>query len=179
MSVQSITAALAVQGVTSSEKLLLIVLANYADHNMQCWPSHSRLAHDTCLSQRNILRIFASLEAKGYLTRKARYRKNVRTSDMISIHIGGDTTSPGVGTPRPHRGDTVSGGVGTPRRQGGDTMAYRTFIEPIKEPSLRDAPVLPLEGQPAISAEETRANRKALAEEARRALGIFPKGQRA
>ena len=138
MSVQAITAALAIKGVTSSEKLLLIVLANYADEEMKCWPSHSRLSAETCLSQRQVLRVFAQLEAKSLLSRKARHVKNMRTTDMITLCLGGDTMS--------QRGDTVSGGVGTPRRQGGDTMSYRTLKEPLIEPSAVASP-LPAEGQ--------------------------------
>lgn len=127
MTVQAITAALSIAGVSPSEKLLLIVLANYADEQMKCWPSHSRLAANTCMSERNILRLFTALEAKGLLSRAARYKNRVRTSDVVTLKIGGDTTSP--------HGDTVSKKVGTPRPRGGDTVSGKPSMNLKEEPS--------------------------------------------
>ena len=43
MSIRAIAAAFALEDVTATEKLLLICLANYANENLQCWPS--RLKH--------------------------------------------------------------------------------------------------------------------------------------
>lgn len=122
MSVQAITGALSIKDVSPSEKLLLIVLSNYADEEGKCWPSQSRLARDTCMSKRTIIRLFATLELKGLLSRKARFRKNARTTDMILLTFGG--------------GDTVSLGVVTSTTKGGDTVSHRTIIEESKsEPS--------------------------------------------
>lgn len=132
MSVQAIASALALQGVTPSEKLLLIVLANYADEKMVCWPSHSRLSSDTCMSERNILRLFKSLEARGLVQRKARMTKiGRRSSDLIRLFL--------VGTPRPQHGDTTSPIVGTPCPISGDTVSDEPSKNRQLEPSARGA----------------------------------------
>lgn len=88
MSVQAITAAFAVQGVSPSEKLLLLALANYADADGECWPSQTTLTFDTGLSERTIRTALASLEASGLLSRQRRNRPNgSRTSDLITLTL--------------------------------------------------------------------------------------------
>lgn len=157
MSVEAITKALAIQGVSSSEKLLLIVLANYADEHMKCWPSHSRLAKNTCMSERTILRLFTALEARKLVSRRARFKNKVRTSDIVSLHFDGDTMSPRGGDTMSPYGDTVSEKVGTPCRGGGDTMSPRTVNEPKLEPSGRERAIAPVESASPVSPEDRAA----------------------
>ena len=95
MSVQALSCAMVIRGVSASEKLLLLVLSNYADENMSCWPSHKRLSEDACLSQRTILTLLKGLEERGVITRRERFRQDgSRTSDLITLHLGGAVISP-------------------------------------------------------------------------------------
>lgn len=87
MSVQAITLAYAIQGVTPSEKFLLVTLANYADQSLRCWPSQRRLTSDTCLSKRTMVNLFASLEAKGLLVRNHRPRRKDGARDSMLITL--------------------------------------------------------------------------------------------
>ena len=101
MSVQAISAAFAVQGVTPSEKLVLLALANYADAEGRCWPSQSRLARDTGLTDRQIRRVFVSLMTAGLMSKQERRRPDgYRASDVITLTISPDTMS---GSVEPHR----------------------------------------------------------------------------
>lgn len=127
MSVQAIAFAFAAQGLSPTEKLVLLALANYADENMRCWPSQRRLAHDTGLSKRTILRSLAALEERALLVRSKRDRDDgSRASDVVHLLFGGgDMVSPG--------GDTVSGGVVTQCQGGGDRVSPH---EPSIEPSV-------------------------------------------
>lgn len=137
MSVQAITAALAVQGVTSSEKLLLIVLANYADEHFKCWPSQSTLASNTMLSERNVRRILATLEEKTVISRRVRYNGRGRSSDLITLNLVADTVS---GTKSVNKSRTVSDLAATPRTpcpERGDTMSGEPIIDTKREPSAR------------------------------------------
>lgn len=137
MSVQAISAAFATSGLSPSEKLLLLALANYAGPKMTCFPSHSTLAEDTGMSERNILRIFKQLEARGLVSRKAQKRGNKsRTSDLITLHFDGDVVSPG----RKVGGDMVSPGVGTNASKGGDMVSPPEPIEPLIEPARAREP---------------------------------------
>lgn len=93
MSVQAITCALAIRGITASEKLVLLALANYADENMQCFPSQKRLADDTCLTERTMRTVIASLTERGMLSKVERRRPDgTRASDLFTLHFAGEVT---------------------------------------------------------------------------------------
>ena len=130
MSVQAITAAFAVQGVTPSEKLLLLALANYADADGECWPSQATLTHDTGLSERTIRTALASLEGAGLVSRERRNRPNgSRTSDLITL------TLPATIAVRPNK---PTGKIRQAYRQMPPnlpaTVAPPTTFEPSEEP---------------------------------------------
>jgi hypothetical protein len=51
-------------------KLLLLVLANYADERNESWPSMVRLADETQMSKRSVVNKLAELETQGLLTKR-------------------------------------------------------------------------------------------------------------
>lgn len=59
------------QKLTTAEKLLLFVLADYhrADGQGLCWPSLPRLAKESLLSRRHIVRVLKSLEDNGLISK--------------------------------------------------------------------------------------------------------------
>ena len=86
MSLRAITLALETTGLSPSEKLVLIVLANYANEKNQCWPSQKTLAKLTELTDRSIRNCLSSLEQKGLIYRTHQQRSDgSRSSDMIQI----------------------------------------------------------------------------------------------
>lgn len=128
MSVQAITCAMALRSVSPSEKLLLLALANYADEQMQCWPSQRRLADDTCLTDRTVRSLLSGLEQRGIISRTERMRDdNSRTTDVITLHFhsvavqsisgGAETISGGVRKQFPGGAETVSGHEPSPNHQ--------------------------------------------------------------
>lgn len=129
MSVQALSCAIAVRGVSASEKLLLLVLANYADDKMTCWPSHKKMAAEACLTERTILSLLKSLEAKRFISRKERFRHDgSRTTDAITLHFSGEVISP--------PGESDNTGVGKSTTGGGAQISPLTTFEPSEEPSL-------------------------------------------
>lgn len=123
MSIQAVAAAIKLQGVTSTEKLLLIALANYADDNLVCFPSIRQLALDTCMSERQIQRVMHSLEGRKMVARTPRQRfDGSRSTDTIELSLGGDTMSPPP--------DMLSPGGVTSTTPGGDAMSPLTTFEP-------------------------------------------------
>jgi hypothetical protein len=91
MSVQAITRALALRNVSPTEKLLLLVLANYADESFECWPSQRTLAADTCMTDRGVRKILAALEERRFIKRYEQRRKDgYRASDLIQIDFEAD-----------------------------------------------------------------------------------------
>jgi hypothetical protein len=136
MSVQAISAALTITDVTASEKLLLLVLANYCDESFRCFPSQARLARETCLSDRTIRSTLVALEAKGRLTRVERSRPDgSRSTDLITLQLGAETISGGA--------EAASGGVGKPFPGGAEAASGLTTFEPSsnhqEEPSEKRA----------------------------------------
>ena len=86
MSIQAINAALDVHDIGPTRKWLLIVLANYANTDCQCWPSQETLAEDTELSERTIITALKELEVGGLIQREQRRDKGGhRLSDLITL----------------------------------------------------------------------------------------------
>jgi len=136
MSLQAITAALAVDDITSSEKFLLMVLANYADADLKCWPSQERLARDTRMTTRTILANLKSLELAGWLWREHRPRRGdgSRNSDMIHLQFHSEMVSP-----RPRRQREIDDVPYLKSTQNlPETISGKPSLEPpIEEPSVR------------------------------------------
>lgn len=88
MSVQALSCAFALRGLTSSEKLVLLALSNYADQNMRCWPSQETIAFDTELSERTVWGSLRSLEEKRIIQRTERRRADgTRSTDIFTLHF--------------------------------------------------------------------------------------------
>lgn len=72
---------------TSSERLLLMMLAAFANQDGECYPSIETLKQLTRLSPRNIIGTLKELENKGLLTRTKRfssstvYKLNIKSED--------------------------------------------------------------------------------------------------
>ncbi|NBW14019.1 MAG: helix-turn-helix domain-containing protein, partial [Caulobacteraceae bacterium] len=57
-----------VDGLTASEKLVLVALADRADDAGCCWPSLADIARRCCLSERFARTVLRSIEAAGHVT---------------------------------------------------------------------------------------------------------------
>lgn len=137
MSVQAITLALALRDVSASEKLVAIVLANYADDKGRAWPSQKTISEQTCLTPRTVRAALVSLCERGIIHREERTRNDgSRSTDLITFQWGAEAASGG--------GEMVSGGVGKPLPGGGEMVSGLTTFEPSTEPSSE-----PLEGEDA------------------------------
>jgi hypothetical protein len=134
VSVKALTCAMALRGVAPSEKLLLLALANYADENMQCYPSQKRLAEDTCLSDRTIRTLLASLEERRIISREERQRRdNSRATDLVTLHFFGgvaEAASGGAEIISATPAETISGGLRKPLPGGAEMASALTTFEP-------------------------------------------------
>lgn len=82
MTYQHANMALYADGITPTEKLVLIAYAEHADHHGYCWPSAQRLADITGLSRATVTRANTSLRNKGLI--KSVRRVNPKTHEPIS-----------------------------------------------------------------------------------------------
>jgi len=86
VSVQAITWALDYAAGNVTEKVLLLVLANYANEFGVSWPSQKTLVDQTALGERTVRRVLADMERRGVIRRIVRRRGNgSRQSDMILV----------------------------------------------------------------------------------------------
>lgn len=132
MSVSQINAAWQVRGITSSQKLVLVCLADNANDAGFCWPSLSDIRARCCMEERAVQRAMAALEKKGMIRRI--FRKGRSTQYWLEIvnQVSKMTPPPkmtGVSpvTPTPPQNDTPPPPKMTPI----------TIKEPFKEPSLK------------------------------------------
>ncbi|EOR6343588.1 helix-turn-helix domain-containing protein [Escherichia coli] len=59
-----------------SEKLVMLVMADYADDNDECWLTQQSKAEITGFDKRTVIRIIGELVKKGYLSK--RHQKGVQ-----------------------------------------------------------------------------------------------------
>jgi len=148
MSVQQITKALALRGVAQGAKLLLIVLANYADEDGECWPSQKRLAEDTGMTDRGVRKLLAGLVLSGFVTRRVRNRRDgSRGTDVITLHLDGPyqrnddppEQKPAKGKSAEPRAVITGTKVQLSAEPGSGLTTFEPSLEPSMEPSLKRA----------------------------------------
>lgn len=115
------------QEVTTSQRVVLLALADMTDQEHSCFPGQKRLSDMTGLSSRSVVRVLNDLEEKGLIARERRFRQNgTRTSDRyVLASRPGATVSPVTVSPDNSDVHHVPNGVSTP------------LIEPPVEPSVR------------------------------------------
>jgi biotin operon repressor len=69
---------------TSTQKLVLLMLANYADDEDKCWPSKQTLADMCCMSKAAICSNISKLQEAGFL----KVDKREGTSSIIRLNMG-------------------------------------------------------------------------------------------
>jgi biotin operon repressor len=99
MSLEYITKVLKVE-VNSTQKLILIVLANYSDEHGQSYPSHKKLTELTNLSLSAIKDNLKKLKEKGLVE----WEQRTNTSNFYKLKV-----SPGDGYPPPGGGYNTKG----------------------------------------------------------------------
>ena len=98
MSVQALTWAFDVEGLTSTQKFILVVLGNYADEDNRCFPGQERIASVVGVTRQTVSQNLKALEGFGFISRERRERENgSRTSDRFVLHVGGNVGKLNVG----------------------------------------------------------------------------------
>ena len=94
---------------SSTEKLVLICLANFANEKNECYPSHKKICEFVEIAPQTVIRALHSLRVKDFINVQARFQmtdggKNRQTSNLYILNIppsqndiGGDT----IKTPLP------------------------------------------------------------------------------
>ena len=85
MSYKLINLAFRNRELRGNARLTLLVLADHANDDGYCWPSHTTIARKVNISRRSVIRIINTLEAGGYLERNPRYIQNKRKSNGYQL----------------------------------------------------------------------------------------------
>lgn len=97
MSVKALLWAFQQEGITANEKLVLLALANVADHEGVCWPGREYIAAYTGLAIRTVSDTVGKLCVKMLITREARGREGMsgagRTTNLYRLNLDGITGS--------------------------------------------------------------------------------------
>lgn len=106
------------EGLTSTQRVLLVALADMADESESCYPGQKRLARMCACDPGTVSRAMKALEQKGLVSRERRVRENgSRTSDRYVLAVGGDSLD----------GNLQDCNLPDPRLQfGGDQNPQRT-----------------------------------------------------
>lgn len=134
MSIQAMSWALTQDVRPAAAKLLLIVIANYADDRSVAWPSKSRLATDCCMDKSSVCRHLEALQTMGLITITERTHEGVNISSLLTLNTdatGSRTSATG--------GGMDATGVVAPVR-------HKPSIEPLKKEEEKNP--LPPKGGP-------------------------------
>lgn len=110
-------------GATS--KLLLVMLASYADENGKCWPSAARLADDCCVTRRSVTEHIRTLEDAGYLTRQNRIAEGVKQSNIYHLNLSFGREESSLGT------EPSSLPIGKQVPNGTEPSSHKSVSEPV------------------------------------------------
>lgn len=112
VSIRALNWAWSVQGVTSTQKFLLVALADFADEEDACFPAQDRLASMIGTARETVSRNLGALEEVGLISRSRRSRVDgSRTSDRFVLAVGQCAESsrdPASGPMCASRGDNVT-----------------------------------------------------------------------
>ena len=95
---------------SSTDRFVLLALADYADDNGECWPAIATLARKCQISERTVIRAINRLRSDGYLVRSKRQStSNYYTivSDKMTPSVS-DKMTPTIVTESHLRGDRES-----------------------------------------------------------------------
>ena len=89
MSIRAINWALnTVGGITSTQKAILIALADRANEDNECWPSYEDICARSCANQKTVASALKALEQQGLIKKTRRYSKSTLYQLLITTDIG-------------------------------------------------------------------------------------------
>ena len=116
-----------VGGITSTQKAILIALADRANEDNQCWPSYEDICSRSCATRHAVANALKHFEALGLIRKTRRYNKSTIYELVISVEINTATSSVEINTASSVEIDTASS----------VEINTLTINEPSKEPPKR------------------------------------------
>ena len=98
MSFQAMALAVKIKTDSPTDKLVLMMLANYASEDLQSYPSYATLARECCMSDRAVIVAMGRLRKQGLVTwiKRKKYSDDESrelTSNLYTLHLSGKPTT--------------------------------------------------------------------------------------
>jgi len=115
MSIAAINWALnCVSGITSTQKAILIALADRANEENKCWPSYDDICERSCANRKSVVSALKKLEELGLIQKTRRYSKSTVYELLISTDMGSISRSTNMGSiEKPNIGHNDRPNIGT------------------------------------------------------------------
>lgn len=115
MSIAAINWALnSVSGITSTQKAILIALADRANEDNKCWPSYEDICERSCANRKSVVTALRKLEELGLIQKTRRYSQSTVYELLISTDMGSMPRSTNMGSmERPNIGHNDRPNMGT------------------------------------------------------------------
>jgi len=136
MSFELMAKAINVDGLSTTEKFIFLMLCNYADDEGRCFPKIDTISKKCATSPRTVNRAIASLMESGHLEKENRFNNGMQTSNLYTVRFPKSDQKHQENTVRQNDvavRHSVRVGV-TQCQGGGDTVAHKPINEPINEP---------------------------------------------
>ena len=75
------------RNLPTKEKFILLMMANYADENLHCYPSMNRLCADTGMSRDSVIRAIKGLEERGLVSVHREKRNGVNLCNSYDLNL--------------------------------------------------------------------------------------------
>lgn len=138
MSIKLMVSVWEAKGLTPTEKLVALCLADFANQDEKCWPSQSLISERCGIKRETVNRTISSLAKKGIVEIQSRSNANGRQSNIYKMAVSRYVTND-------HRHVTQPS---TPCDPGSQTPVTQDHTEPPLEPSKEDIPpIVPPEGE--------------------------------
>jgi hypothetical protein len=132
MSIQHLSWAFDLQGLSSTEKLTLLALCDRANQNGECWPAYEDILKRTGLNRKTLASTLKSLEAKYLISKDVRKGRST-VYNILAIDI---STLPEPDCKQQGRPNIGTGKVGPKtvlgRPKNGTKVGPKTVLEPNK-----------------------------------------------
>ena len=129
-----------IEGVTATERLLLVSLADFAgphggDQHF-CYPSQETLARRSCVSSRQVRTLLVRLEERGLIRREHRSTREGRTADRYWLPVWEAHSGVPDGTQPEETSGSPTGTLTSTNRNSDVDQPEVRFLGTVREPLL-------------------------------------------
>ncbi len=130
MSIRALNWAFGLDLNNSTQKFILVALADSADDFGICWPSYDTIGKKCSIARRSVIRSINALVEQGLITKTKRYRKDgFNNSNAFCLNMGVD-----IADDHPLKEVvTQSHPMVTESHSGSDTESPKPSLNPLKE----------------------------------------------